>query len=193
MAVQKQDNQHEYTFSNYVRIRDVIQITCLRRWTIGKSGERVSGISVLPAWHDDDDEDNRFKTSNLVINNNSYSSIGVLQKNKRYICTLEDCISENNNIYVSLTSTTLSRGLTNHVSDTISIAYHLKKHSCLKTEFRRILTENTVIIGKQNNKNYRFSILSISERYYQNSIESISNPVMFLNVFSNGSYLENHI
>ena len=55
MAVQKQDNQHEHTFSNYVRIRDAVQKTCLRWWTIGKSGERGSGISVLPARHDDDD------------------------------------------------------------------------------------------------------------------------------------------
>ena len=41
--------------ANYVRIRDVVRKTCLRRWTIGKSGERGSGISVLPARHDDDD------------------------------------------------------------------------------------------------------------------------------------------
>ena len=54
MAVQKQDDQHEHTFSNYVRIQDVVLKTCLRRWTIGKSGERGSGISVLPARHDDD-------------------------------------------------------------------------------------------------------------------------------------------
>ena len=57
LAVQKQDDQHEHTFSNYVRIRDVVQKTCLRRWTIGKSGERGSGISVLLARHDDDDDD----------------------------------------------------------------------------------------------------------------------------------------
>ena len=56
MAVQKQDDQHEHTFSSYVRIRDVVQKTCPRRWTIGKSGERGSGISVLPARHDDDDD-----------------------------------------------------------------------------------------------------------------------------------------
>ena len=31
MAVQKQDDQHEHTFSNYVRIQDVVQKTCLRR------------------------------------------------------------------------------------------------------------------------------------------------------------------
>ena len=53
----KQDDQYEHTFSNYVRIRDVVQKTSLRRWTIGKSDERGSGISVLPARHDDDDDD----------------------------------------------------------------------------------------------------------------------------------------
>ena len=57
MAVQKQDDQHEHTFSNYVRIRDAVRKTCLRWWTIGKSGERGSGISVLPAQLDDDDDD----------------------------------------------------------------------------------------------------------------------------------------
>ena len=56
MAVQKQDDQHEHTFSSYVRIRDVVLKTCLGRWTIGRSGERGSGISMLAAWHDDDDE-----------------------------------------------------------------------------------------------------------------------------------------
>ena len=55
MAVQKQDDQHEHTFSSYVRIRDVVLKTSLGRWTIGRSGERGSGISVLPARHDDDD------------------------------------------------------------------------------------------------------------------------------------------
>ena len=54
MAVQKQDDQHEHTLSRYVRIRDVVLKTCLGRWTIGRSGERGSGISVLPARHDDD-------------------------------------------------------------------------------------------------------------------------------------------
>ena len=57
MAVQKQDDQHEHTYNNYVRIRDVVQKTRLKRWTIGEIGERGSGISVLPARHDDDDDD----------------------------------------------------------------------------------------------------------------------------------------
>ena len=48
--------QLEHTFSSYVRIPDVALKTCQRRWTIGRSGERGSGISVLAArYHDDDD------------------------------------------------------------------------------------------------------------------------------------------
>ena len=57
MAAQKQDDQHERTFSSYVRIQVVVLKTYLGRWTIGRSGERGSGISVLPARYDDDDDD----------------------------------------------------------------------------------------------------------------------------------------
>ena len=57
MAVQKQDDQLERTFSSYVRIQDVVLKTYLGRWKIGRSGERGSGISVLPARYDDDDDD----------------------------------------------------------------------------------------------------------------------------------------
>ena len=44
-----------WTYSNYVRTQDVTLTTCLRRWMIGRRGERGSGISVLAARHDDDD------------------------------------------------------------------------------------------------------------------------------------------
>ena len=57
MAAQKQGDQLERTFSSYVRIQDVVLKTYLGRWTIGRSGERGSGISVLPARYDDDDDD----------------------------------------------------------------------------------------------------------------------------------------
>ena len=57
MAEQKQDNQLEHTFSSYVRIQDVVLKTSRRRCLIGRSGERGSGISVLSAQHDDDDDD----------------------------------------------------------------------------------------------------------------------------------------
>ena len=58
MAEQKQDDQHKHTYSSYVRIQDVSLKTCRRRWTIGRSGERGSGLSMLAAQHDDDNDDN---------------------------------------------------------------------------------------------------------------------------------------
>ena len=56
MANQKQDDQLEHSYSSYVMIRDVTLKTCRRRWMIGRRGERGSGISVLAARHDDDDD-----------------------------------------------------------------------------------------------------------------------------------------
>ena len=55
MDVQKQDDQHKLTYSNYVRTQDVTLKTCRRWWMIGRSGERGSGISMLAARHNDDD------------------------------------------------------------------------------------------------------------------------------------------
>ena len=55
---------------------------------------------------------NEFKTSNLIIKNTSSPSIRVLQKTNviyQFKCPLGNCVSENNNIYVGLTSTTLPR------------------------------------------------------------------------------------
>ena len=95
----------------------------------------------------------KFKTSNLVIRNNSSPSIGALQKSNviyKFKCPFGDFISDNNNIYVGLTSTTLSRRLTMHLSDTSSIAQHFKKHST--TQLRKILTDNITILEHQNNK-----------------------------------------
>ena len=51
IAWQKLDKQLEHTFNSSARIRDVALKTYQRRWTIGKSGERGSGISVLAAQH----------------------------------------------------------------------------------------------------------------------------------------------
>ena len=57
MAEQKQDDQLEHTYGSYVRIRDVALKACQRRGTLGRCGESGSGISVLAARHDDDDDD----------------------------------------------------------------------------------------------------------------------------------------
>ena len=56
MDVQVWDDQHELTYSSYVRTRVVILKTCRRRWVIGRNGERRSGISAQTARHDDDDD-----------------------------------------------------------------------------------------------------------------------------------------
>ena len=57
MAGQKHDDLREHTYSSYVKIQCVALKTCWRRWTIGRSGERGSEISMLAAPQDDDDED----------------------------------------------------------------------------------------------------------------------------------------
>ena len=54
MDMQRQDDQLEPTYSSSVPIQDVALTFFRKQWTIGRGGERVSGISVLIAWHDDD-------------------------------------------------------------------------------------------------------------------------------------------
>ena len=85
---------------------------------------------------------NKFKTSNLVIKNNSSPSIGVLQKTNviyQFMCPLGDCILENNNIYVGLTSTTQSRRLTMYLSDTSSLAQHIKSMHAQQQNYGKLL------------------------------------------------------
>ena len=61
-------------------------------------------------------------------------------------------VTKENNVYVGLTTTTLSRRLTMHLDDSCSIALHLKTHSIPKSKFRKILIENTAIIAHEINK-----------------------------------------
>ena len=51
----KAGDQLTPTYSSSVRIRGVALRTCRKRWTIGRGGERGSGISVLMARQDDDE------------------------------------------------------------------------------------------------------------------------------------------
>ena len=121
---------------------------------------------------------NKFKTSNLVIRNNSSPSIRVLQKTNviyQFKCPLGDWISDNNNIYVSSTSTPLSRRHTMLLSNTSSIAQHLKKHSCPTAQLRKILTDNTTISEHQNNKQK----LQILEALYIIKMQPTLNRINF--------------
>ena len=70
IAEQKQDDQLEHTYSSYVRIRDVALKTYQRRWMIGRSGERESGISVLAVRHDDDDDDDDRSSTRIILASN---------------------------------------------------------------------------------------------------------------------------
>ena len=56
MDEQRQADQLEPTYSSSVPIRVVALRKCRKQWTIRRSGERGSGMSVLIA-RDDDDED----------------------------------------------------------------------------------------------------------------------------------------
>ena len=58
MDEQRQNNQLEPTYSSSVLIWDVVLKTCWKQWTIGRGGERGSGISMLMVRHNDDDDDN---------------------------------------------------------------------------------------------------------------------------------------
>ena len=141
---------------------------------------------------------NKFKTSNLVIRNNSSPSIGVLQKTNviyKFKCPLGDCISDNNNIYVGLTSTTLSRRLTMHLSDSSSIAQHLKNIHAQQHNYEKFSpTTQQYSNIKIINKNFRFSKHYILETCNQHLIELIFKPVLtYLNVFSYWHYLQNYI
>ena len=68
MDEQRQDDQLEPTYSSSSSIRDVVLRTCWRQWTIGRDGERGSGISVLIVRHDDDDDESKF----IFYANNCY-------------------------------------------------------------------------------------------------------------------------
>ena len=57
MDEQRLDDQLEPTYNSSVPIHDVALKTCRKRWTIEKGSRKGSGISVLMARHDDDDND----------------------------------------------------------------------------------------------------------------------------------------
>ena len=59
MDDKRQNDQLEPRFSSSVPIQDEPLKTSRERWMIETGGERMSGRSVLAAWHDDDDDDHK--------------------------------------------------------------------------------------------------------------------------------------
>ncbi len=100
-----------------------------------------------------------------------------MQKNNiiyQFKCPFGDCISENNNIHVGLTSTTLSRRLTMHLSDTSSIAQHLKKNIHAQQQNYGNFLPKT-ILEHQNNKQK----LQILEALHIRNIQPKLNRINF--------------
>ena len=60
MDEQRQDDHLEPTYSSSVLIRDIALKANRKQWTIGWVDQRVSGISVLIARDDDDDDADEF-------------------------------------------------------------------------------------------------------------------------------------
>ena len=77
------DDQLEPTYNSSVPIQDVALKTYWKQWTIEKGGGRGSGISVLMAWHDNDDDGdlthscnpNRFRVDLAVMEVKGYGTL----------------------------------------------------------------------------------------------------------------------
>ena len=71
----------------------VVLKTCLGRWTIGRSGERGSGISVRPARYDDDDDDDirEYITKITCVYENILQKLPLYTRiyYKNYLCVRE--------------------------------------------------------------------------------------------------------
>ena len=91
MDEQRQDVQLEPTYSSSVPIRDVTLRICRKQWTIGRCGERGSGISVLIAWHDDDDEQLFEQHYELSLSQYCYSVLTI-----NFNCTFSSESERNN-------------------------------------------------------------------------------------------------
>ena len=61
MDEHRQDDHHEATYSSPVPIQ--------KQWTIGRGSDRESGISVLIARHDDDDDNDECNLIFIIIYN----------------------------------------------------------------------------------------------------------------------------
>ena len=96
------------------------------------------------------------KTANLIIKNNTgQSKEKVAQTNVvyKFKCPIGSCKLQENNTYIGLTTTTLSRRLSLHISPTSpsAINKHLSLHHKLpKERFRSTVVDNTDVIFKTN-------------------------------------------
>ena len=56
MDEQSQEDKLEPTYNSFVPILDIALKTCGKQWLIENGGKKGSGISVLMAWNEDNDD-----------------------------------------------------------------------------------------------------------------------------------------
>ena len=110
----------------------------------------------------------KFKTSSLVVKNNTNSvkrhlnQINVVYK---FICPFRECLPKNKDNSHNGYTTTLSRRLTQHLSEKSAIKQNLSiKHNTstnpLTSDVRKILSDKTIFMHKNNNEK-RLPILKV--------------------------------
>ena len=97
-------------------------------------------------------------------------------------CPLGDCISNENNMYVGLTTSTLAWWLAMSLDDSSSIALHLKTHSIPKSKFWKVWVENTIIIAHEINKLW---LQILEARHIKKDLESIELNLKIVTMFRN--------
>ena len=98
---------------------------------------------------------NKLKTSYLIISDNTPPSTEFLDRTNvvyMFKYPLRDCVSKENSEYVGHTTTNLFRRPSMQHNDSSSLVLHLKIQSIPKSEFRKILVENTIKIAHEINK-----------------------------------------
>ena len=112
-----------------------------------------------------------------------------------YLGSISSLIQISSNIIDILCLYTLSRKLTMYLSDTSSIAQHLKNIQAQQHNYEKFSpTTQQYSNIKIINKNFRFSKHYLLETCNQHLIELIFKPVlMYVNVFSYWHYLQNYI
>ena len=104
----------------------------------------------------------KFKTPNLIVRNNTDSAKMHLNQTNvvnKFICSFWKCLLKNkNNSYISYTTTKLSRRFSDHLWENSAIKQNLiikrnnSTNQLTSSDVRKILTDNTIIIYKNNYK-----------------------------------------
>ena len=92
------------------------------------------------------------KTSNLIMKNNVHDKCNDLSKTGvvyQYTCPLGDCKLQNNS-YIGMSTTTLSRRLTSHLQNGTPKNHTLQVHGTALT--REMLVENTISLDTSDDK-----------------------------------------